>query len=113
MNPEERLEFEALLSGFKDTVNKDIQLAIAKMQILIMSVLLSNIIFIGGPAIYVFFGTTNTAERALTQAASNHTRLNTHAQGINTLANRLSGIETYLASKNGYIPPKDPAVPTQ
>lgn len=111
VNANEKHEFELLLAGFKETVNKDIQIAIGKLQILIMSVLLTNIVMIGFPALYVFFSTTSTADRALSSAIDNQARLNSHATSINSNATRLSSIEQHLANRDGYKPPKEPAVP--
>lgn len=111
MNANEKHEFELLLAGFKETVNKDIQIAIAKLQILIMSVLLSNIVLIGFPALYVFFSTTSIAERALDTALTNQARINTHAAAVNSNSTRLTSIEQHLANRDGYKPPKEPAVP--
>ena len=111
VNEGEKHEFEVLISGFKETVNKDIQLAIAKLQILIMGVLLTNIVMIGFPALYVFFSTTSTAERALDTAIGNQARLNVHAASINGNASRISGMEAHLSNRDGYKPPKELAVP--
>lgn len=106
MNSEDRSEFDTFFTNLKSEVNKDIQLAIAKLQILIMGVLLSNIMFIGFPALYVFFNTTNTAERAMDQSIDNTKRLNAHANYINSHTVRINGVESFL-SENGYEPPKE------
>jgi len=92
-------------------VKKDIELAIANFKIWLLITVLSNVVLIGVPALYVFFSTTNTASTALTMALNDRERLDARGVWIAQTESRLQNIERHLQQTNGYTPPQPAPLP--
>lgn len=101
MTETEKVELGAL----RNDVKKDMQIAIANFKIWLLATVLSNVILIGVPALYVFFTTTEQTRVALDLA----NRTAGEMGGINARVlnndNRLQSVERHLKTKDGYEAP--------
>ena len=96
----EKQQFDLL----RAEVKQDINLAIANFKIWLLVTVLSNVVLIGVPALYVFFSTTNTAQTALTMTLNQQAKLEERAQWISRTETRLQVIERQLQEKTGFSP---------
>lgn len=92
-------------------VKKDIELAIANFKIWLLITVLSNVMLIGVPALYVFFSTTNTASTALQMALNDRERLDARAVWIAQTESRLQNMERHLHVTDQYVAPQPAPLP--
>lgn len=84
---------------------KDIALALSNFKVWLLLSILSNIVLIGLPALYVFFNTANVAQTALKVAQQNDQRLDQRSGFMNRTDGRLLTIERYLKNQQmGFEP---------
>ena len=107
VDTEDRTELTLL----RNEVKQDIQLAVANFKVWLLVTVLSNVIMIGIPALYVFFNTTNTTQAALAMAQDNTKRLNDRTQFMTSTDARLSSIERHLQTKDQFVPAAPVAIP--
>lgn len=98
------------LALLRQEVKKDIQLAIANFKVWLLVTVLSNMILIGVPALYVFFSTTNTAQTALNVALESKTTLEGRSAWISRTDMRLTTLERHL-EQSGFQPPTPEVLP--
>lgn len=93
------------LGALRNDVKKDMQLAIANFKIWLLATVLSNVVLIGVPALYVFFTTTEQTKAAL-DLANNNAKIidNVNARVLNN-DNRLQSVERHLKGREGYEAP--------
>lgn len=101
----------AELQLFRKEVKQDIELAIANFKIWLLVTVLTNVILIGVPALYVFFTTQNTAKLALEVAMDSRKRLDDHSQYLTLENARVSAIERHLEATDKFQPPAPVPVP--
>lgn len=61
MNVDDKNQLDAMKTEIVNVVNKDIALAISSFKVWLMATVLSNIVLIGVPALFVFFTTQSTS----------------------------------------------------
>lgn len=87
----------AQLQLLRQEVQQDIKLAIANFKIWLLLTVLSNVVLIGVPALYVFFNTTNTAQAALSLSSDNRHKLE-------AMDRRLTAVEQYEIAHGTFRP---------
>jgi hypothetical protein len=93
------------LGALRNDVKKDMQLAIANFKIWLLATVLSNVVLIGVPALYVFFTTTEQTRVALDTANGNAKEIdNVNARVLNN-DSRLQSVERHLKDRDGYEAP--------
>lgn len=102
MNADDRNQFTTL----RAEVGRDIQLAIANFKIWLLVTVLSNVVLIGLPALFVFFNTQSTTETALSIALENQRAIKAIAENDPKTQMRLTAIERHLADRDGYVAPQ-------
>lgn len=105
MNVEDKEELGKVKSEIIKEVNKDISLAISSFKVWLMATILSNVVFIGVPALYVFFTTQITSQAAYDLAKDNKGRLDSRSYWIDDTDQRLDRIEQHLQQTGTFIPP--------
>lgn len=101
MNVDDRQQLDAL----KVEINKDIALAISSFKVWLMATVLSNVVLIGIPALFVFFTTQNTSVMAYDLAQDNKDRLDSRSNWIDTTDTRIDRMEQFLSAEHNYTPP--------
>lgn len=99
------------LSRLRNEVKQDITIAIANFKIWLLITVLSNVILIGVPALYVFFTTQNTSALALAIANTNREKLDDRLLWITRTDARIQALERFEAEKNAYQAPAAPPIP--
>lgn len=107
MNANEQTQFEML----RKDVGRDIHLAIANFKIWLLAAVLTNVVLIGLPALFVFFNTQNTAQLSLNMAQDNAKSIKEQAAMQNRVNVRLGAIERHLSSDGTYTPPVEANTP--
>lgn len=92
------------LGALRNDVKKDMQIAIANFKIWLLATVLSNVVLIGVPALYVFFTTTEQTRVALDLANRNSAVIEAVNARVLNNDNRLQSVERHL-KKDGYEPP--------
>ncbi len=100
MNVEDRERLVDLKVEIVNEVNKDIALAISSFKVWLMATVLSNVLLIGIPALFVFFTTQTQSTAAYDLAKDNKARIEEHAQLLTELDSRTSRVEDYLLVKD-------------
>lgn len=103
MNVDDRQQLNELKNEITNEVNKDIALAISSFKIWLLATVLSNVVLIGLPALFVFFTTQTTTNAAYDLARDNKARLDGRSAFIDETQARVSRIEEHLAD-DGYVP---------
>lgn len=98
MNVEDRHQLDAL----KVEINKDIALAISSFKIWLMATILSNVVLIGIPALFVFFSTQNTSNSAYTLAENNKEHIDKLSKFCNSADARLAKLEDFLSETEDF-----------
>lgn len=111
MNVDDKTQLEAMKTEIVNVVNKDIALAISSFKVWLMATVLSNIVLIGIPALFVFFTTQNTSSMAYDLARENRERLDSRAVWIDQTTQRLNRIEDALSRDHGFDPEPTPVRP--
>lgn len=103
MDQNDHAQFDLL----RQEVKKDIELAVANFKIWLLVSVLSNVVLLGGPALYIFFNTTNTSNASY--ALSEKNRADVEDLRFNTakMKSRITDIERHLATKGEYTPLQD------
>lgn len=101
VNEAERIE----LNSLRNDVKKDMHLAIANFKIWLLATILSNVVLIGVPALYVFFTTTEQTRVALDLANRNTQIIESVSARVLNNDNRLQSVERHLKDQDGYEPP--------
>ena len=91
------------IAELKVNFTRDIALALSNFKVWLLLSILSNIVLIGLPALYVFFSTTNVAQTALALATESSHRLNDRANFISRTDNRLTNVEAYLQAHGSFV----------
>lgn len=105
MNVEDKEELGRVKSEIIQEVNKDISLAISSFKVWLMATILSNVVLIGVPALYVFFTTQLTSQAAYDLAKDNKSRLDSRSDWIGDTDQRLDRVEQFLQAQHDYVPP--------
>lgn len=98
MNFDDHQQIESL----KAEINKDIALAISSFKVWLFATVLSNVVLIGAPALFVFFTTQTTSNDALELAKDNRSRLDARSEWINVTEARIGNIEGFLERSQKY-----------
>lgn len=105
MDVDDKRELDNLKVEIITVVNKDISLAISSFKVWLMATILSNVVLIGVPALYVFFTTQFTSQAAYDIAKDNKARLDSRSAWIDDTDQRLDRIEQHLQATGNYVPP--------
>jgi len=100
MNSEEKNQFDSL----RREVKQDIDLAIANFKVWLFATVLSNVLVIGLPALYVFFNTTSVADAALQMSLDSKNRLDGRSNFMTTQEARITDLERHLSDQTGFEP---------
>lgn len=112
MNVDDRQKLDSFKDDIIAVVNKDIALAISSFKVWLMATVLSNVILIGIPALFVFFTTQTLSATAFDLAKNNASRLDERSVFISQTYTRLERIEDYLERETDFEPSdKMPSVP--
>ncbi len=95
------------LDQLKVEISKDIALAISSFKVWLLATILSNVILIGIPALFVFFSTQYVSSSAFNMSAENKRRIDRQAETGIKIDNRVGRIEDFLADKYKYRKPTD------
>jgi hypothetical protein len=103
MDANDHAQFDLL----RQEVRKDIELAVANFKIWLLVSVLSNVVLLGGPALYIFFNTSNTSNASYTLSEKNRADVEELRFNTAKLKSRITDIERHLASEGKYSPLQD------
>lgn len=91
-------------------VNKDIALAISTFKVWLLATILSNVLLVGLPALYVFFTTQQTSQYSFDEARRANNRHDANARWAVEANSRLLRIEAHLETRDKLrpVPQREP-----